>query len=72
MDLEQVTQSERTPPQTNMQISMYEDYKTREGTRRVGRGPMRCESGNGILGWESSREGQKMGKKRDIRKIAAL
>lgn len=72
MDLEQVTQSERTPPQTNMQISMYEDYMTREGTRRVGRGPMRRESRNGILGWESSREGQRMGKKRDIRKIAAL
>lgn len=72
MDLEQVTQSERTPPQTNMQISMYEDYMTREGTRRVGRGPTRRESGNGILGWESSREGQRTGKKRDIRKIAAL
>lgn len=40
--------------------------------RKVGRGPMRRESGSGVLGWESSREGQRIGKKREIIKIAAV
>lgn len=54
-----------------MQISTYEDYKTREGTRRVGRGPMRRESRDGTLGWEL--EGRtEDGKKRDRIKTAAV